>query len=226
MAASSAAVAAHTHRLCTGSTAPKSVNVPSPVKPGRNSGSLPNRISAMPRSTTATPSVMVMRMKCGASRTGASVRRSCAAATAAPASVAITIAGSTGTPCGDQRGGHDAAEHDELALREVHDAGDVGGEHEAERHQRVDAAGRQAGQQELEEDVHAFSSRESLPLRQESLNPFGPLLGSDPGFNRESVSKDGPGTTSPVAALRDASPSASSSGRGQDEVGHRRALSQ
>jgi len=58
---------------------------------------LPKAINAMPRSTTATPSVMVMRMKCGALRIGASVRRSCAAASAAQASTAMTIAKPSGT---------------------------------------------------------------------------------------------------------------------------------
>ena len=44
-----------------------------------------------------------------------------------------------------------AANHHEFALREIDHAGHVGAQHEPDRHQRVDAARRDSGQQELDE---------------------------------------------------------------------------
>ena len=113
---------------------------------------MPATMRVMPRSTTAKPTVVVIWMKCGWRRTGASVRTSCAA----PSDGAEQRCDQDREPerhveTDETRGGH-AAQHDELALCEVHHAGDVGAQHEAERDQRIDAAGGEARQQQLQEE--------------------------------------------------------------------------
>ena len=57
-----------------------------------------------------------------------------------------------------QIGGH----HRELALREVHHAGGAEDQHEAERHQRIDGADADAGEEQLQDEVHAGLSRTPL----------------------------------------------------------------
>jgi hypothetical protein len=63
---------------------------------------------------------------------------------------------------GCQQHGHHAAQHDQVAVREVHRTGGVEREHEAERHQRIGHAQRQRVQDELEGDQRGglvFSGR-------------------------------------------------------------------
>ena len=62
---------------------------------------------------------------------------------------------------GDAGGGgedrHHAAQHDEFALREVHDIGGVVDQREAQRHQRIDRADGEAGDEELQQFWHLVS---------------------------------------------------------------------
>ena len=46
------------------------------------------------------------------------------------------------------------AEHGELALAEIHHAGGADQQHETERDQRIDRADAEAGEQQLQQDVH------------------------------------------------------------------------
>ena len=55
----------------------------------------------------------------------------------------------------DEHVAGEGAQHQEIALREVHELGRFVDEHEAERHQPIDAAHREAVQHELQDDVQA-----------------------------------------------------------------------
>ena len=57
---------------------------------------------------------------------------------------------------GDREEGHHAADHDELALREIDHVGSVVDQREPERDQRIDRTDHQPGKQELQEFGHSY----------------------------------------------------------------------
>ena len=154
-----------TQKLCGWTAAPNTSTGVSPVKAGSLWNCLSKTIWATPRRRIEAPIVMMISVTAEAPRAGSIASRWRRSPTTTAVPMAISAASGQRYACG--RGEHrdHAAEHDELALGEVHDVGSVVDQREAERDERVDRSDGQSGKEELQElAIH----RSPRPIRQGS----------------------------------------------------------
>ena len=139
-------------RACGTKVAPRIRKGRSPVKAGSPAAFLPSVTMTPPLIRIDAPMVTMMRLSTSACRTGRTMSRSMAT----PIAVTATTVDDEDqrerqAGRGERRRAEHPAQHRELALGEVHRAGGVEDDVEAERDEGVDRADHEPGEEELEE---------------------------------------------------------------------------
>src|SRR5215472_8525005 len=148
---------------------------------GRGKGFVPapKKVGPTPRRTEASPMVAMTTAMMGRPISLRSTTRSRANPNTIMLPSPRITATHRGPPRADGQGHHQARDHHELALREIHRVGRLVDEHESQGDQGIHQADEHTVREEEEEEAELFRHGRALPPRPQC----GPATGSRPGVH-------------------------------------------